>query len=164
MRLLNPKQQVMWKTINRIRRKPKAVRNRYAFLMSATITSFIALVWLASMWAKFNNQTVAVDGNSGIGPFSELKDKFGGIKDLIGESFNVENDDGTATGSDTLSKIIEEIVADDYGPQGEASEVSIIGLELQPEVAGGTTPTSTTENLGILPLSLIHISEPTRPY
>ena len=133
----------MWKTIDRIRRKPKAVRNRYAFLISATITSLIALVWLASMWAKFNNQTAPTAENSGPSPFSELKDKFGDVKDLFDESFSSASDDGSvATGSDTLSQIIEEMAADDYDSQGSIAEVGVIGAESPPEVSGATTSTA----------------------
>ena len=132
----------MWKTIDRIRRKPKTVRNRYAFLISATITSLIALVWLVSMWAKFNNQTAPATENSTTSPFSELKDKFGDFRGLIGESLNSADDggdNGFATGSDTLSEIIEEIVSD-YNLQGSTSEVGVIGSEPQSEVTGDVMP------------------------
>jgi len=45
---------MLLRTIENIRRKPKAVRQRYAFVTAATFTLLVAGVWSLSLPARFN--------------------------------------------------------------------------------------------------------------
>ena len=62
----------------------------------------------------------------------------------------IRDSGSVATGSDTLSQIIEEMAADDYDSQGSIAEVGVIGLEPSPEVVGAMA-TATAESSDTLP-------------
>lgn len=64
--------------LDELRRKPKDVRNSYAFFGAATITAIIALIWLISVHTRLTNsgEVISVDDKTQ-GVFSEF---FGQVK------------------------------------------------------------------------------------
>jgi hypothetical protein len=45
---------VIKKLLRNIRQKPKAVREQYAFWIACSLTSVVALVWVATTWGQFD--------------------------------------------------------------------------------------------------------------
>lgn len=73
----------MLKLIEKIRQKPKSVKDHYAFYGAVGITGVIAVVWAVSLPAGLNQNPVPEEG----GPrpafstlFGEMKDQFGALQ------------------------------------------------------------------------------------
>ena len=123
----------MWKTIDYIRRKPKATHNRYAFLGATIITGLIASVWLVSMLTKFDNGSVSVTKDNNTDSFNHgLKDRFGDVGDLISEAY--QSFDSADSNSTTSSS--------DNGDSDLAKEVVIVGSSTSLEEVVGNADQS----------------------
>ena len=84
-----------------IRKKPKPVRDQYAFFSALAITAVIAGVWALSIPARFSETAISADGiEEQTGAFSkyfgELKDGAANVIDSIkGESELIEAEENT---------------------------------------------------------------------
>ncbi|OGG41630.1 hypothetical protein A2837_00590 [Candidatus Kaiserbacteria bacterium RIFCSPHIGHO2_01_FULL_46_22] len=63
--------------LEELRKKPKAVRNLYAFWGAVILTGLIALVWTLSLYAKFNKIDTPSfkEANDTTGAFSQFIEK-----------------------------------------------------------------------------------------
>jgi len=80
-------------SIERLRRAPKTVRDRYAFLLATSFTVVVALVWMAFLPGRFTpaDETLATGAEQA--PFSSL---FGGLKDQVAQLGALFKDDDEA--------------------------------------------------------------------
>lgn len=71
--------------IEALRKEPRSVRNRYAFIIALSSTLVIALIWGISLPSRFGEVTsdASSDDDS---PTSELANQFYELKGLIGDS------------------------------------------------------------------------------
>jgi len=79
---------MLFKILDKIRTKPKMVRNQYAFGIASIFTAILVMIWSLSLPAKFSDINMAIkkEDNNGI-PFSGLlaqfKNKFGDAKKSV---------------------------------------------------------------------------------
>ena len=78
---------MLFKILDKIRTKPKTVRNQYAFGVASVFTAILVVIWSLSLPAKFSDVNMAIkEDNNGI-PFSGLlaqfKNKFNDAKKSV---------------------------------------------------------------------------------
>jgi len=79
---------MLFKILDKIRTKPKTVRNQYAFGIASVFTAILVVIWSLSLPAKFSDVNMAIkkEDNNGI-PFSGLlaqfKNKFNDAKKSV---------------------------------------------------------------------------------
>jgi len=79
---------MFFETLDKIRIKPKHVRERYAFGSAFVFTAILVVVWLVSLPASFSNISGGVESEAvGVAPFSgfltQIKNQFEGAKKSV---------------------------------------------------------------------------------
>lgn len=75
----------MLKKIESLRKKPKHVRNQYAFWIAFIFTSFVVIVWVVSLPEKFSINSERSDEDSE--ELSKFMDMFGNIQNDVSDTF-----------------------------------------------------------------------------
>lgn len=84
---------MLLRKIEEIRKQPKSVRDRYALSVALAVTSFLAVVWLISLPARFNDApelTANIDDEAGgfSRALEDVQGQFANIFSGLDESIN----------------------------------------------------------------------------
>jgi hypothetical protein len=110
---------MLFSRLDKLRQKPKIVRQQYAFFGALTLTAVVAGVWTLSLPARFAGVGEVATATDEAAPpfahiFGELKDRFGAAKNQVGsavETMASSTTEVVATTSPELSPV-EQAVAD----------------------------------------------------
>jgi len=149
-----------------LQRKPKNVRNRYAFALASTFTGVVALVWFvstASQISQSNNGEMASNDN-GESPFSNLikqsKEQLANLKGSADDSGTkkIETEqsvDGVATNTNPMNITLSEeeianLRANQASPSSDYNYISTTTMNsnqpIYQEIMIATTSSSSTKN------------------
>lgn len=98
------------KALRHIRQKPKAVRNQYALVLSATFTAVVFLIWLVSGTSSLNRPDSTIKVVEGNTPFSNLikqaKDQFASSKAALTKAEQATSSADTTSSSSIAGEMI----------------------------------------------------------
>lgn len=109
----------MFALLERIRKKPRHIKDRYAFYGAALITAFIAVIWVISLPATYKTAGVTqLDTDSESRPafstfFKEAKDQLANLKEGISEivaTSTATSSMPAATSTTTLPTSLEDVI------------------------------------------------------
>lgn len=69
----------MFDKINKLRKKPESYRKKIAFIISASITGIIFLIWLSTLGVRFNDIGGEISTQEEKSMLAEVKEGFAGI-------------------------------------------------------------------------------------
>ena len=108
--------------IEALRKEPKEVRNRYAFISALSVTLLVAVIWSISLPSRLNNPNVSIEIDDGeVGPsvaeqLSDLKvfleDNIEDIKSVAELVETDEEQSPIATSSQATSTVLDSFIGD----------------------------------------------------
>lgn len=91
----------MLRKIESLRKKPKEVRNQYAFYGACIVTGFIAILWALSLPARFDSVNATEDTSDKTGgvtrALADIKESIGAAVTIFRDSLVTEVDTPTTT-------------------------------------------------------------------
>lgn len=145
----------MRKFLQNISRKPKAVKERYAFYFASVFVGVVTFIWVLSLPSRFGTTVTSVE-NKGNSPFAtfmgEMSGQLSNAKenlDLVGEQMAaVASSSDGAQGIILTNEDIDQIkeksdTAPAYIPPTEEEKSESVGNEGVPVMIGTTTATTT---------------------
>lgn len=69
----------MFDKIDKLRKKPESYRKKIAFIISASITGIIFLIWLSTLGVRFNDIGGEISTQEEKSMLAEVKEGFAGI-------------------------------------------------------------------------------------
>ena len=143
---------MFWRWLENVRKKPKAIRQQYAFVMAVTITGTVGLLWSLSLPQRLGTVASSLSGAEQVAttPFSTIRKQFGELREVGSGIFQGVND-STVTNNDesdtptALQAVIERSLA---GEESETSESTPEDSTKQPPVTiliGTSSATATNE-------------------
>ena len=98
----------MWETLNALRKKPRAVRNRYAVIGAFSVTAVVAATWLIVLTLNIGATQSTLRTEQSASPifssfFSSTKKQFGNLKAQLQSLGDELEEAATTTASTTAS-------------------------------------------------------------
>lgn len=131
---------MIFQALDRIRRHPRAVRERYAFFLAAGFVGVVAILWSFSLPGRFSNILSATDGEiieSSTVPFSSFWGEMQNQLDSLSEEGEIDSaqlptDDSAAAASSSAEQAAPLVISEETLEQFRSASTTAAGTAPAP--------------------------------